>query len=360
MKRCDIIIPVWNQLDVTKECIESILNNTGYPYRLIIIDNGSDKEAEEYLRTLQQKEGLEAVLIRNNDNKGFVKAVNRGIETSDAAYVCIANNDIVVTGGWLEEMVNIMETDRRIGLVNPSSNMSGENPGKGETIEEYAKSLKASSGRFQELYTCRGFCMLLARAVLDALGALDEIYHIGYFDDTDYCKRAQAKGFKTVRAKGCYVYHKGNVSFKTLNDNNVLFKRNEKVFFGRWGRQVRVGYFIENLGLDSGKRIDDIAHKVARGGHQISIFIKKGLGWPVTLDHYDIRKAELGPLFFRAVSVYKIFKRRKKKKIDVVLTDDPVLGHLLKITNPFHGSEVLVRAGADELMDAVREQSKIF
>ena len=40
--RCDIIIPVWNQLEATKECIDSIVKHTDYPYRLILIDNGSD------------------------------------------------------------------------------------------------------------------------------------------------------------------------------------------------------------------------------------------------------------------------------------------------------------------------------
>ena len=43
---CDIIIPVWNQLDLTKECIESIRRTTHYPYKLILIDNASDEKAQ--------------------------------------------------------------------------------------------------------------------------------------------------------------------------------------------------------------------------------------------------------------------------------------------------------------------------
>jgi len=50
---CDIIIPVWNQFRETRNCINSIKENTEFPYRLIIIDNGSDKKTREYLESLR-------------------------------------------------------------------------------------------------------------------------------------------------------------------------------------------------------------------------------------------------------------------------------------------------------------------
>lgn len=358
MKLCDIIVPVWNQPDPTKRTVDSIIKNTGYPFRLIIIDNGSDKPTEEYLKSLHGKTGLNVIIIRNEKNLGFVKAVNQGIERSDAPYICIANNDIIVTVGWLDEMIRIMEANPDIGIINPSSNTSGENPARGESIEEYALRLAAFKGKTQELYTCRGFCMLLRKTVLSAIGPLDEIYHVGYFDDTDYCKRAQEKGFKTVRAKGSYIYHEGNVSFKVLNNNRDLFKKNEKIFYERWGRQVRVGYFIDRI--RSAGRIDDIAQSVVRIGHQISIYMKSGAEWPVTIDHYDIRRIDLNPVFFRLLSVYKIFKRKKKKRIDVVVTDDLILGRALKACGFAHGSEVLVNATTDALLNIVKEKSKVF
>jgi len=358
MKRCDIVIPVWNQLDVTKRCIESILKNTDHPYRLIIIDNASDHDTADYLDGLRDVLGPDMLLIRNEKNAGFVKAINQGLSGSDAGYICVANNDIVVTDGWLAEMMGIIEADKTIGLLNPACNTSGQSPDEGESLDDYAAGLKRFKGTVQELYTCRGYCMIIRREVINALGPLDDIYHFGYFDDTDYCKRAQALGFRTALAKGAYVYHAGGVSFKKLEDSGDLFKKNERIFYGRWGRQVRVGYFVDRV-ADAG-RIDNIARLAALGGHQIWVYLRKGDRCPVTLDHYDIKKVYLNPYFFSAVSFYKILKRKKKKRIDVVLTDNVAFGRVLKMTAGLHGSVVLVRACDDDLKAVLAAKSKDF
>jgi len=128
MSKCDIIIPVWNQLDVTRECVTSIMKHTAYPYRLIIIDNASDAPTASYLDSLKSAKDLDLMLIRNSRNLGFVKAVNQGIGASDAPYLCIMNNDTIATAGWLNELVDVIEANKEMGLINPSSNTSGQYP----------------------------------------------------------------------------------------------------------------------------------------------------------------------------------------------------------------------------------------
>ncbi len=357
MSKCDIVIPVWNQLEVTRDCVDSILKNTDYPYKLIIIDNASDAPTRDYLVSLESISGLDLLLIRNDKNLGFVKAVNQGIVASEAPYLCIMNNDTIAASGWLSEMIKVMESNRSIGLLNPSSNTSGQFPGE-MSIAEYAETLKQYKGQIQELYTCRGFCMVVTRDVIKKVGLLDEIYHVGYFDDTDYCKRAQALGYKTARAKAAYVFHKENVSFKTLKNNKDLFSDNERIFFKRWGRHVRVGYFVDKS--LSSKKADCIATKVARNGHQITVFLKKGLEWPVVIDHFDIRRVDLSPFFFNLASIYKVLKRKKKKKIEVLLTDDKLFGAILNMTKSLHGADVIVKPSTDVVLKLLEEKSKIF
>ena len=50
MPKCDLIVLVWNELEVTKASFESLIKNTDYPYRLIVIDNGSDLPTQKYLQ----------------------------------------------------------------------------------------------------------------------------------------------------------------------------------------------------------------------------------------------------------------------------------------------------------------------
>jgi GT2 family glycosyltransferase len=356
-KRCDIIIPVWNQLDVTRLCIDSIIKHTDYPFRLIVVDNASEEDTASYLASLGKEKRLDMLLVRNDKNLGFVKAVNQGIAASDSAYLCIMNNDTIAAKGWLKEMVAVMEADPLLGLVNPSSNTSGQFPGE-KTIDEYAEDLSQLKGQVQELYTCRGFCMLVKREVVERVGLLDEIYHIGYFDDTDYCKRAQRLGYRTARAKASYVYHKENVSFKTLRNNSELFDSNKRIFYERWGRHVRVGYILDKV--RSIEALDDIAVSTARLGHQIIFFIKESLRWPISLDHFDIRRYPIKPLLFGPVSVYKVFKRKRKKPIEIVLTDNRAIGGFLRLTRFMHGADVLVNPQKDELLALIEKRSRQY
>jgi len=354
---CDIIIPVWNELEATRECLESISARTDYPYRLIIIDNGSASETQDYLKHLRTVENREILIIRNSENLGFVKAANQGIVASRASRICIMNNDTVATQGWLAEMEKILETHPEIGIVNPSSNTSGQMPACGQTIEGYARGLQGLHGQIQELYACRGFCMLMRRDVIDKIGIFDEAYGIGYFEETELSYRAQKKGFKIARAKGAYVYHKESMTFKKYPEADSLFKKNEKIFQGRWGRRARVGFFIDRV--DAPLRIDDIAASISRAGHEILIFLRRGVLWPVTIDHALIRKVEMPYIFFGFGSLYQVFKRKKKKPLDIVVADNKLLGEAFKAFVAFHGATVLVYPEKRLLQDAITQVSRV-
>ena len=119
--KCDIIVPIWNELDITKRCIESILENTKFAYHLIIIDNASKPDVRTYLEGIKRKIP-DLSLIRNEENLGYVKAINQGLRLADSEFVCLLNNDTIVTDGWLREMVALADNNPEIGIINPSSN----------------------------------------------------------------------------------------------------------------------------------------------------------------------------------------------------------------------------------------------
>lgn len=356
-KRCDIIIPVWNQLEVTRDCVNSIVKHTDYPYRLIIIDNASDSPTADYLKNLKCEKYLDLLLTRNEKNLGFVKAINQGIAVSDAPYLCIMNNDTIATAGWLDEMVAVIEANPAMGLLNPSSNTSGQFPGD-MPVDEYAASLLKFRGQVQELNTCRGFCMLMRNEVIRRVGSFDECFNFGYFEETDFCKRAQECGFVLGRAKASYVYHEEGASFKDLKDSRTIFMKNEAVYFKKWGRLVRTAYIVDTI--SSRDKISDIAISVARQGHQILLFIKKGLDWPVSIDHFDIRRFTINPAAFGIVSLYKLIKRRKKKPVQVVLTDNAAFGGLLTVLKGLHGADVMIHPRKEELMALIEKKSREF
>jgi GT2 family glycosyltransferase len=332
---CDIIIPIWNQLEYTKKCIEAIKANTDYPYRLILIDNASEDSARIYLENLKETR-CDVILIRNEENLGFVKAVNQGLKISSAPYVCVLNNDTIPAPGWLNAMVDFAENHPNAGLINPLCNGHGE-----MTLSDYAKSLAGNRGVYMEMNQCQGFAMLMKREVLTNIGYLDESFGIGGYDDTDYSMRAHLAGYKSVAVYDSYVYHRLHASFDKAGNRESWVKRNRKIYYDKWGRHLRVGFIIKS-GNDNGvlsDRLVKFAYGLAREWTWVHVMINadsisaarrliekavKDNNYPL---HQNIRIKyhALPNLIFEAMVLIKILERRlnprfRDKRFDAVLT----------------------------------------
>ncbi len=312
MMNCDIIIPVWNNLALTRACIDSVLKNTDAECRIIIIDNASDEETRRYLEGLKALERPPVTIIRNEKNLGFVKAVNQGIAASNAPCVCVLNNDTVVTKGWLKEMIGVLNALDDIGIVNPSSNNLGQRPARGETVEVYAEKLRPSQERFAELGSAIGFCMLIKRAVIDRIGRFDEIYGIGNFEDTDYSRRAVKEGYKCVRACRAYVWHKEGGSFVRTKEFDSAFKRNKAIYEERWGKMRRILYRLAGKNASLSK--DDVADilNAARMGNWVHIYMRKGSDLKGLPGHSNILIKTFPTAFFKLRTDLKILTKKKR------------------------------------------------
>ena len=240
---CDIIIPIWNQPNLTDRCLKSLLASGESGLRLILVDNGSGDPTQELLDRFRSESPVPVEILRNISNLGFIKAVNQGIRASRNPWVCLLNNDTVTTRGWLSEMIRVAESDPRIGLVNPTSNSLGFRPGR-LPIDAYAEELRSQSGRWSELSTALGFCLLARRCLFDRIGLLDESYGMGNFDDDDLSKRIRAEGLMPVRACGAYVYHEEKASFRKLPGWEKEFEKNRRIFEARWGRSLRILWVV--------------------------------------------------------------------------------------------------------------------
>ncbi len=333
--KCDIIIPVWNQLAYTRGCVESIICGTDEEYRLIIVDNASADETRKYLEGLKVTGGLPLVLVRNEENVGFIKAVNQAIAMSDAAFVCVLNNDTIVTKGWLGEMIAVAESAKDIGVVNPSSNNLGQKPGPGEPLELYADKIRAASGKSVELGAAIGFCMLIKRDVIKKIGAFDEIYGMGNFEDTDFSRKVVREGYRCVRACGAYVYHRENASFGKVKTFNEDFQRNREIFEFRWGRPKRVAYVIDLYDANVLKRLGSEAIRLARDGNWVHVFMKERLDIPA---HSNIVAVELKPKNFYINAAFQILK--KKKRFSEIYVGEEAFGRFLDALSFLHKAKV--------------------
>jgi GT2 family glycosyltransferase/cytochrome c-type biogenesis protein CcmH/NrfG len=244
-KLVSIIIPVYNQLEYTKGCIKSIRKYTNIPYELIVIDNASTDGTYEYLNSQ-----TDIRLIRNEVNLGFPKAVNQGISIANGNYILIMNNDVVVTRGWLENLISHIDSDKHMGIVAPMSNYaSGAQLLKGadklysneDELQKFAEYIyRVNMGRRFEIPHVTGLCMLIKREVIDKIGGFDERFSPGNFEDDDFCLRAKLAGFKIAIAEDVFIHHFGSKSFTAegVEKFKEILERNRKLFIEKWGGNV--------------------------------------------------------------------------------------------------------------------------
>jgi len=117
-------VVTYNNLSLTRLCLESIIRNTDYPnYEVIVVDNDSSDKTPEYLRQMAAQHSQIRILL-NTENRGFASANNQGLELSDGERLVLLNNDTVVPPGWLTRLLRHLD-DPGIGLVGPVTNFTG-------------------------------------------------------------------------------------------------------------------------------------------------------------------------------------------------------------------------------------------
>ena len=190
-------------------------------------------------------------VIRNEENLGFAKGVNQGLAAATGEYLVLLNNDVVVTPGWLERLVGCATHDwPEIGLSGAVTNYAPPpqlvEPGYADLagLDAFAARRAAEfAGQGVDAPRLTGFCLLVRRAVLEAIGGLDERFGLGFFDDDDLCLRARRAGFRLALALDCYVHHFGSRTFRGLGvDTAKQLDDNLALYRDKWGAQEAAKY----------------------------------------------------------------------------------------------------------------------
>ncbi|MCM8811750.1 MAG: glycosyltransferase family 2 protein [Candidatus Omnitrophica bacterium] len=353
---CDIVIPIWNQPELTGRCLESILAATLEPVRLILIDNGSEPPTRELLDRFCASSRVQTTLIRNDVNLGFIKAVNQGIQAAQAPWICLLNNDTVVTQGWLTEMLKAADRIPNVGLINPTSNSLGFRPGK-MPLEEYAQNLRRFSGQTTELTVALGFCLLAKKSVFDQVGLLDESFGMGYFEDDDLSRRVRRAGFTNVRACGSYVYHEEKGSFRHLKDSNRSFDENRRLFEKKWGRRLRILWTYYGPQLP-GPFPEKTALRLLQEGHWITLMAPAGAVPSDLSSHAQLIWRQIDGSRWRLHATWRLLTKRKKP-FHMAISYDPVWSAWVQRLKLLHRAALQKNPSEEEILRQCRELSHV-
>lgn len=240
--RCSVVIPVFNRLDLTRRCVESLSETpAGIEYEVIVVDDGSTDGTHEFLAAACTRNDPVVRSLRHESNRGFAAACNSGERVARGEYVIFLNNDTEAQSDWLKALVRVADESRDVAIVGSRLLYADD------TVQHAGLAIsrrfllpchlwkgvhrdEPRVARRRELRAVTGACMLVRRSVFAALGGFDEGYRNG-FEDADLCLRAIESGHRVVYEPASTLYHLEEQSEGRKRDDSANARR----FLSRWG-----------------------------------------------------------------------------------------------------------------------------
>lgn len=237
-----IIIPVFNQINLTLECLRSLhFHKTHWIYEVIVVDDGSSDETQALISSMPAIH-----YIRSPQNQGFIGACNTGAEQAKGDYLVFLNNDTTVCDGWLNALRETFDTWLKVGLVGsklifPDGTLQecggsifrdGSAQNHGRSSDPYHPSYCFS----RETDYTSGAAIMLSRQLFTDLNGFDDRYRPAYYEDVDLAFKVREQGFRVVvNPHARVIHHEGGTSG---TDTNVGAKKyqviNQSTFYNQW------------------------------------------------------------------------------------------------------------------------------
>lgn len=249
MLKLSIVIANFNTKELTLKCLEGVeKEGVGLDYEVIVIDNGSGDDSWEALSKLKEN-NKNLILIRNEENLGYVKANNQGIKKSRGKYVLLLNSDTYLKQDSLKELIEFAEEHEDAGVIGPKLlNTDGSVqascfrfPTIKNAVLQYWFGKKGLYDKYipngdnpSEVDSLVGAAFLITPKALEKIGKLNEKYW-AYFEDIDYCRRVHKAGLKVYYYPKAEVVHHHGASFSKLADKDEQWKRlvpSSKIYHG--------------------------------------------------------------------------------------------------------------------------------
>ena len=237
-----IIIPVYNQINFTLNCLESICNSKNYiNYEIIIINDASTDNTNEYLKEIKNLK-----VITNSENLGFIKSCNLGAVEAKGEFLYFLNNDTIIKDYSIDELFHTFSNLKNIGLVGskliyPNNKLqeaggiiwndaSGWNYGNGKDKDDI------NFNYARDVDYCSGASIMISKKLFFELGMFDNYFAPAYYEDTDLAFKVREKGLRVIYQPLSEVIHfEGATSGTDINSGAKQYQKiNKEKFFTRY------------------------------------------------------------------------------------------------------------------------------
>jgi GT2 family glycosyltransferase len=234
-KVLSVVILGWNGIKYLQQFLPSVVSYSSHPdYEVVYIDNCSSDESVAYVRMHHPS----VRIIINPSNDGFAGGYNLGLSQLDSEYYLLLNQDVEVTAGWLEPM---LDTARRhqAAAVQPKlrayySRADFEYAGASGGYVDWLgyafcrgrifDHIETDTGQYQdeqEIFWASGAAMLVRSDLYWQVGGLDADF-FAHQEEIDLCWRIKNLGYKIYVQPQAIVYHVGGGSLPQGNPRKTF------------------------------------------------------------------------------------------------------------------------------------------
>ena len=218
-----VVILNYNTKDYLRKFLPGLVAScAGLDAQVVVADNASTDGSV----ALMQAEFPEVPLIQLDQNYGFTGGYNRALAQLEADYYLLINSDIEVPEGWLQPLVDWMDSHPDCGACGPkllsyAQRDTFEYAGAaGGLVDRYGypfcrgrilQKVEKDHGQYDtpaNVLWVSGACLLVRESVWNALGGLDERFFC-HMEEIDLCWRMQLHGWKVTVVPQSHVYHIG-------------------------------------------------------------------------------------------------------------------------------------------------------
>jgi GT2 family glycosyltransferase len=207
-----------NRREDTLECLASLQKSTYPNNRVVVLDNKSVDGSIDAIRNQYP----EIQVINLTENLGYAGNNNVGIKTAleqGADWVFVLNEDTVLDSECLSNLVNVGESDPRIGIVGPMVYHHDEPDviqSAGGLLGKYWESIhiaqnERDTGQFNQQHPVEwisGCAIMVRNSAIDQAGMIDPRFFY-YWEETEWCLRISKAGWKIFHVPQAKIWHKG-------------------------------------------------------------------------------------------------------------------------------------------------------
>ncbi len=230
-----VVILNYNGIKHLKTFLPSVVEHS-QSAKVVVADNASTDGSVEWLR----KEYPQVEVLVLDRNYGFCGGYNRALSRIESKYYVLLNSDVEVTQGWIEPMLEILESDNQVVACQPKvksflMRTHFEYAGAaGGFLDKYGypfcrgrifDTLEKDIGQYDdivEVFWATGACMLVKAEAYHRFGGLDEAF-FAHMEEIDLCWRMRNEGFKVYYCSKSTVYHLGGGTLNKTSPRKVFY-----------------------------------------------------------------------------------------------------------------------------------------